>query len=82
MTPKPDRRHDAVAVSTDTDPASPAETLHGYINRWVALQRKKVLTEQESFSDVVAWLRGHGIRSDAIFRVPEDPERMFAGLAS
>jgi hypothetical protein len=82
MTPKSDWPRDPIAVSAETDPASPAETLHCYVNRWVALQRNEVLTDQDGFSDVVAWLRSHDIRADAVFRVPDDPERMLAGLAS
>jgi hypothetical protein len=82
MTAKPDRPRDPVVVSAETYPASPAETLRGYVNRWVALQRDEVLTDQDSFSDVVAWLRSHEVKADAVFRVPDDPERTLAGLAS
>jgi hypothetical protein len=48
----------------------------------VALRRNKVLTEQDSFSDVVAWLRSQDVKADAVFFVPADPERMLAGLAT
>ena len=46
----------------------------------MALQRNRVLTDQDSFSEVVSWLRSNGIRADAVFRVPDDPERLLAGM--
>ena len=57
-----------------------AAALRGYRNRWVALQRSRVLTDQDSFSKVVSWLRGNGVKADAVFLVPDDPERLLAGL--
>jgi hypothetical protein len=61
-------------------PADPASDLRPYRNRWVALQRNRVLTDEESFADVVAWLRANGVKADAVFLVPDDPERLFAGM--
>ncbi len=59
-----------------------ATALRAYQNRWVAIQRNQVLTDQDSFSDTVAWLRASSIKADAVFLVPEDPERLLAGLAT
>jgi hypothetical protein len=42
----------------------------------------QVLTDQDSFFDTVAWLRTNNIKADAVFLVPEDPERLLAGLAT
>lgn len=67
----------AAAVPAAEDPAS---VLRPYQNRWVALQRNRVLTDQESFADVVAWLRDNGVKADAVFLVPDDPEQLFAGM--
>ena len=53
----------------------------GWVPGWVAIQRNQVLTDQDSFSDTVAWLRAKDINADAVFLVPEDPERLLAGLA-
>ena len=50
--------------------ASLATTLRGYVNRWVAIQRNQVLTDQDSFSDTVAWLRANSLKADAVFLVP------------
>ncbi len=63
-------------------PADIAETLRGYENRWVAIQRNQVLTSQDSFSDTLAWLRSNNVKADAVFLVPENPERLLAGLAT
>lgn len=60
-------------------PADPAAALVAYRNRWVALQRNQVLTDQDSFSDVVSWLRSNGVKADAVFLVPDNPERLLAG---
>ena len=46
----------------------------------MALQRNRVLTDEASFAEVVAWLRAHKVKADAVFLVPDDPERLFAGL--
>lgn len=54
--------------------------MRGYRNRWVALQRNRVLTGQDSFAEVLSWLRSHGVKADAVFRVPDDPERLLAGM--
>ena len=56
--------------------------LRSYRNRWVAIQRNAVITDQDSFSETVAWLRAHRIKADAVFLVPQDPARMLAGLAT
>ena len=58
----------------------PAAALRPYRNRWVALQRNRVLTDEASFAEVVAWLRAHKVKADAVFLVPDDPERLLAGL--
>jgi hypothetical protein len=65
-----------------TSSADLATALRGHQNRWVAIQRNQVLTDQDSFSDTVAWLRANGIKADAVFLVPEDPERLLAGLST
>jgi len=39
-----------------------------------------VLTDQDSLSDTVAWLRSKRVKADAVSLVPEDPERLLAGL--
>ncbi len=72
MSPRPDA----------SGPAELAAVPHGYRNRWVAVQRNQVLTDQDSFSDVVAWLRSNGIKADGVFLVPDDPERLLAGLGN
>ena len=48
----------------------------------MAIQFNRVLTDQDSFSDTVAWLRTNSVKADAVFLVPEDPERLLAGLAT
>ena len=58
-----------------------ATALRPLQSRWVAIQRNQVLTDQDSFSDTVAWLRASSIKADAVFLVPEDPERLLACLA-
>lgn len=86
--------HSAVRLSepaTMGQTAAPEETatsmdlaraLRSYRNRWVAIQRHEVITDQDSFSETVAWLRAHRIKADAVFLVPEDPTRLLAGLAT
>jgi hypothetical protein len=59
-----------------------AEALRPYQNRWVALQRDHVLTDGDSFAEVLAWLRENGTKADAVFLVPADPEELPAGLAN
>jgi hypothetical protein len=59
-----------------------AEALRPYQNRWVAVQRDRVLTDGDSFSEVLAWLRQNGAKADAVFLVPADPEELLAGLAN
>lgn len=54
-------------------PGDLAAALPGYKDRWVAIRRNRMLTDQDSFSDTVAWLRTHNIKADAVFHVPEDP---------
>jgi hypothetical protein len=71
-----------IATSNTAKPADLAAALRGYQNRWVAIQRNQVLTDQDSFSDTVAWLRSNSVKADAVFLVPEDPERLLAGLAT
>lgn len=61
-------------------PADPSVALRPYRNRWVALQRNRVLTDEASFAEVVAWLRAHQVKADAVFLVPDDPERLLAGM--
>lgn len=78
----PDRPGEPSPVGNATDPAVLAGVLRGYRNRWVAVQRNQVLTDQDSFSDVVGWLRSNGIKADGVFLVPDDPERLLAGLAN
>ena len=72
----------AAAPSVPVTPADLAATLGGYQNRWVAIQRNQVITDQDSFSDTVAWLRASNMKADAVFLVPQDPERLLAGLAT
>lgn len=70
-------------VTTSTTTAADlAAALRGYQNRWVAIQRNQVLTDQDSFSDTVVWLRSNSVKADAVFLVPTDPERLLAGLAT
>lgn len=59
-----------------------AERLRPYLNRWVAVQRDRVLTDGDSFGDVLSWLQAREIRADAVFLVPEDPDRLSMGLTS
>jgi hypothetical protein len=59
-----------------------AEALRPYLNRWVAVQRDRVLTDGDSFSEVLAWLRQNDTKADAVFLVPADPEELLAGLAN
>jgi hypothetical protein len=61
-------------------PADPSASLRPYRDRWVALQRNRVLTDEASFAEVVAWLRAHQVKADAVFLVPDDPERLLAGM--
>jgi hypothetical protein len=73
----------APAMTSNTaTPADLAMALRGFQDRWVAIQRNQVLTDQDSFSETVAWLRANSIKADAVFLVPEDPERLLAGLAT
>ena len=41
-----------------------------------------MITDQDSFSETVAWLRAHGIKADAVFLVPQDPAGLLAGLTT
>lgn len=59
-----------------------AEALRPYQNRWVAVQRDHVLTDGDSFSEVLAWLRQNDTKADAVFLVPADPKELLAGLAN
>jgi hypothetical protein len=59
-----------------------AEALRPYLNRWVAVQRDRVLTDGDSFPEVLAWLRQNDTKADAVFLVPADPEELLAGLAN
>jgi hypothetical protein len=80
--PRPsDRLGEPTAADGATSSADLATALRGHQNRWVAIQRNQVLTDQDSFSDTVAWLRANGIKADAVFLVPEDPARLLAGLS-
>jgi hypothetical protein len=74
--------HQAAVPSVAATPADLAATLGGYQNRWVAIQRNRVITDQDSFSDTVAWLRANNVKADAVFLVARDPERLLAGLAT
>jgi hypothetical protein len=58
-----------------------AEALRRYQDRWVAVQREHVLTDGDSFSDVLAWLRQNDTKADAVFLVPANPEELLTGLA-
>jgi hypothetical protein len=69
-----------VGPADDAEPATdPAAALRPHRDRWVALQRNSVLTDEASFAGVVAWLRSHHVKADAVFLVPDDPERPLAG---
>ena len=63
--------------ATAADLATALRPLH---SRRVAIQRNQVLTDQDSYSDTVAWLRASSIKADAVFLVPEDPEQLIACL--
>lgn len=78
----PEHSDEPQHFSAAADKVSLAATLRGHYNRWVAVQRNQVLTDQDSFSDVVAWLRSNGVKADAVFLVPDDPECLLAGLTS
>ncbi len=78
----PDHPGEPSQLDGATNTEALAAVLRGYRDRWVAVQRNQVLTDQDSFSDVVAWLRGNGIKADSVFLVPDDPERLLAGLAN
>ncbi|MGH3195685.1 MAG: hypothetical protein ACRDNT_07075 [Streptosporangiaceae bacterium] len=63
-------------------PQDRAEALRPYLNRWVAVQRDHVLTDGDSFSEVLAWLRQNDIKADAVFLVPDNPGELLAGLTN
>jgi transcriptional regulator with XRE-family HTH domain len=63
-------------------PRERAEALRPYQNRWVAVQRDHVLTDGDSFSEVLAWLRQNNTKADAVFLVPANPEELLTGLAN
>lgn len=71
---------DPPRTSAASDSGDLAAALRGYRNRWVALQRNRVLTDQDSFWDVVSWLRRNDLEADAVFLVPDDPARLLAGM--
>lgn len=62
------------------EPEDRGERLRPYRNRWVALQRDHVLVDGDSFGDVLRWLRDHRCTADAVFLVPEAPDRLSHGL--
>jgi hypothetical protein len=74
------RATEPASMSPDGERGDPAAALRAYRNRWVALQRNQVLTDQDSFAEVLSWLRGNGIKADAVFLVPDDPERIRRGM--
>jgi hypothetical protein len=78
-TVRPSSRRSAPSSAT---PADLAATLADYQNRWVAIQRNHVVTDQDSFSDTVAWLRANNMKADAVCLVLQNPERLLAGLAT
>jgi hypothetical protein len=63
-------------------PEDRAEALRPYFNRWVAVQRDHVLTDGDSFSEVLTWLRQNGIKADAVFLVPDNPSELLTGLTN
>ncbi len=72
-----------VGQRSDPGPSEPperGERLRPYRNRWVALQRDHVMVDGDSFGDVLRWLRDQGRTADAVFLVPEDPDRLSHGL--
>ena len=79
---EPASRDRSVSLGEPASSADLAETLRSYRNRWVAIQRNRVLTDQDSFSETVAWLRAHATKADAVFLVPQDPARLLAGLST
>jgi hypothetical protein len=74
--------YEAQAAAHKGRPSDRAETLRPYQNRWVALQRDHVLTDGDSFSEVLAWLRHHDVKADAVFLVPNDPAGLLTGLTN
>jgi hypothetical protein len=46
------------------------------------VQRDHVLTDGDSFSEVLAWLRQNNTKADAVFLVPANPEELLTGLAN
>ena len=63
-------------------PRERAEALRPYQDRWVAVQRDHVLTDGDSFSEVLAWLRQNNTKADAVFLFPTNPEELLIGLAN
>jgi hypothetical protein len=57
-----------------------AEALRPFVGQWVAQRDLEVLVAARTPEAVLAWLERHGVRADAMFRVPED-EAAGAGLA-
>lgn len=68
------------ANAPPTSEPARGERLRPYRNRWVALQRDHVMVDGDSFGDVLRWLRDQGRTADAVFLVPEDPDRLSHGL--
>ncbi len=67
-------------AKSDASPSADlARALHGLQGRWVAVHSDAVLTNEDSFSGVVAWLRANQIKADGVFGVPEDPGRLLEG---
>jgi hypothetical protein len=87
MSERDDRANAKPAADIASQPAASdvlpsadlARALQGFQGRWVAVQHNDVLTNKDSFSDVVAWLRANQIEADGVFKVPEDPTRLLEG---
>jgi hypothetical protein len=78
----PEERGAPPTMRASYRPRERAEALRPYENRWVAVQRDHVLTDGDSFSEVLAWLRQNNTKADAVFLVPANPEELLTGLAN
>lgn len=62
--------------------SSSADALRPYLGKWVGLRGEDVIAAGDAPGDVLAQLRGAGLKAESMFRVPLDPASDIGGFAS